>query len=54
MVKFLQGKKTYLVALTAGIVATASALGYVIPEWVWPALASFGLGFLRAGVGRSR
>ncbi len=50
MVKWLQGKKTYLVALTAGIVAVVSSLGYAVPEWVWPALASLGLGFLRAGV----
>lgn len=54
MVKFLQGKKTFLVALTAGVVTTLLALGYDVPEWVWPALATLGLGFLRAGIEKSR
>ncbi len=54
MVKWLQGKKTYAVAIVAGIVTTLGALGYVVPEWVWPALATLGLGFLRSGVSKDK
>ena len=47
---FLEGKKTYLVALTAAVLAGAQALGYPIPEYVYALLGALGLGTLRAGV----
>ena len=50
VVRWLDGKRTYLTAvtiLTAGILA---ACGVQVPEFVWAALAALGLGFLRAGV----
>lgn len=40
---FFEGKKTYLVAATAGVIAVAQALGYVIPEYVLTLLGAFGL-----------
>ena len=50
IVKWISGKKPYAVAfviLACGIMASQ---GIEIPEYVWAALAAFGLGFLRAGV----
>ena len=47
------GKKTYIVALVAGISAVATALGYPIPEWVWPLLGALGLGSVRAAVAKT-
>lgn len=50
LLKWLQGKKTYLAAgaiLTCGILA---AYGVGIPEYIWATLAALGLGFLRAGI----
>ena len=44
---FLTGKKTYIVALIAGVIAAAQSLGYVIPEWVFPLLAAAGLTSVR-------
>ena len=52
VVKWLEGKKTYAVAaviLACGIMA---AYGVTVPEFVWAALAAFGLGFLRAGMAK--
>lgn len=52
MVKWLQGKKTYAVAITGGIVTALVMLGYEVPAWVGPELATLGLGFLKAGLER--
>lgn len=46
----LKGKRTYLTALVAGLLTAAQFLGYEIPEWIWPLLGAFGLGFLRAAI----
>lgn len=48
--KWLEGKKTYLVAGAAAVVAGLKGLGIEVPEWIWMMLASFGFAFLRAGV----
>lgn len=52
MLDWLDGKKTYIVAIVAGALAAAKVLypAFAVPEWVWIALGAFGLGFLRAGV----
>ena len=47
---FLKGKKTYIVAGVTFVLGGLTALGYVIPVWVYPLLGSLGLGTLRAGV----
>ena len=49
---FLKGKKTYIVVGITFIMAGLSAVGVVVPVWVPMALASLGLGTLRAGVGK--
>ena len=48
--QFLNGKKTYIVALATAALAFAQAMGYPIPEWVYGVLGALGLGTLRAGV----
>lgn len=53
MLDFLRGKKTYLVAALAGLLAAAQSLGYQVPEELWPILGAVGLGTLRAGVSKS-
>ena len=52
MPKFLEGKKTYIVALLAAAGAASTALGYPIPEWVWPLLGAAGLGSVRVALNK--
>jgi hypothetical protein len=47
----LKGKKTYIVAVIAAVVAGAQAFGVIIPEWVLPLLGSLGLYTVRAAIG---
>lgn len=47
---FLDGKKTYLVALIAAGLAVAQVFGVVVPEYVYTLLAAGGLGALRVAV----
>jgi len=48
--KWLDGKRTYLMAATILVCGILAAYGIEIPEYVWAALAALGLGFLRAAV----
>ncbi len=50
MIAYLNGKKTYIVALIAAVAAAASALGYPIPEWAWLLLNAAGLGAVRSAI----
>ena len=50
VVKWISGKKTYAVALVILACGIMAQQGVEVPEYVWAALAAFGLGFLRAGV----
>lgn len=52
MTEFFSGKKTYIVAALAGAGAVAQALGYPIPEWVWPLLGAAGLGSVRVALNK--
>ena len=54
IVKWLEGRKTYAVAVTILICGVLNWQGVMIPEFVWAALAAFGLGFLRAGVQKAK
>jgi hypothetical protein len=47
---FLDGKKTYLVALVVAGLAVAQVFGIVVPEYVYTLLAASGLGALRVAV----
>ncbi|HXJ01292.1 MAG TPA: hypothetical protein VNH44_08705 [Micropepsaceae bacterium] len=49
----LNGKKTYLVAIVAAATAAAQALGYTVPDWLYPIEGALGLGALRVAVTKS-
>jgi hypothetical protein len=49
--KFLDGKKTYLVAVLVGVAAALQSLGITIPDYVWTILAALGLGAVRSSIG---
>jgi len=48
--KFLEGKKTYIVATLAAAGAVAQAFGYEIPQFVWVLLSAAGLGAVRRAI----
>ena len=50
IITFLTGKKTYIVAFVAALLAAAQALGYVIPDYVYVLLSAAGLGSFRAAI----
>ena len=53
LLAFMQGKKTYLVAILAGLYAALIGLN-VAPhsDWVWGLIGSTGLATLRAGLAK--
>jgi hypothetical protein len=53
MTEFLKGKKTYIVAVIAGALAVAEALGHPVPSWVYAALAASGLYTTRSAISRA-
>ena len=48
----LSGKKTYIVALLAALMAGAQAMGYDIPTWVYAILGAAGLGTQRLALAK--
>lgn len=48
--KWLQGKKTYIIALVIGVLAALQYLGIVVPEWIYAILAALGLGAIRSAI----
>jgi hypothetical protein len=50
LLAFLNGKKTYLIAIVAAGMAFCASMGIVIPEWVMQLLAALGLATLRSAV----
>ena len=50
MLKWLKGKKTYLVMAVTFVLGGLSTCGVEVPTWVYGVLAGAGLGSLRAGV----
>lgn len=50
---FLNGKKTYIVAVVIAVTAGVQALGYTVPEWVYALETALGLGAIRVGVTKS-
>ena len=48
---FLDGKKTYIVAVAMAVLGLAEGMGwFVVPEWIWPVAGGLGLTTLRSGV----
>jgi hypothetical protein len=48
--EFLAGKKTYISAITFGLLAGLRYYGVEIPVFVWPLLTAVGLGSVRAAL----
>lgn len=53
-IKFLDGKKTYIVAITAGLLTIWQGLGHPIPEYIWTGLGAIGLGTIRQAIGTGK
>lgn len=52
MIEAMNGKKTYIVAILAASGAAAQAMGYHIPDYVWPLLGALGLGAVRSALNK--
>lgn len=50
---FLDGKKTYIVAIVGGILGIITAMGHPIPEYVYVILGALGLGAVRSAIGNT-
>ncbi len=50
---FINGKKTYIVAVIVAATAVAQAFGIVIPEWVYTLEGAAGLGAVRVAISKS-
>lgn len=50
LLKLLEGKKTFLIAIVAAGIAFCSAMGIVVPEWVMQLLAALGLATVRMAI----
>ena len=53
LLKWLQGKKTYIIAITVGVLAALTNLGIVIPDFVYVILAALGLTTVSAAIKKS-
>ena len=49
---FLDGKKTYIVAILTGALGIFAAY-HPIPEYVWAVLGALGLGAVRSSIGNT-
>ena len=47
---YLQGKKTYIVAILTAVFIILNAFDVVIPEYIWQLLAVAGLGAVRSAL----
>ena len=52
LIALISGKKTYIVAAVTFVLGGLQAVGYPVPEYVYPILGALGLGALRAGVSK--
>jgi hypothetical protein len=52
LITFLSGKKTYIIATIAAVLAFAQAMGYPIPEYIYAILGACGLATLRVAVSK--
>ena len=50
LIKLLDGKRTYLVAIVAAGLAFCASMGIVVPDWVMQLLAALGLAAVRASI----
>jgi hypothetical protein len=50
LLKLLEGKKTYLIAIVAAGLAFCASMGIVVPDWVLQLIAALGLATVRAAI----
>ena len=50
LLKLIEGKRTYLVAIVAAGLAFCASMGIVVPDWVMQLLAALGLAAVRASI----
>ena len=50
LLKLLEGKKSYLVAIVAAGLAFCASMGIVVPDWVIQLLAACGLAAVRSAI----
>lgn len=53
LLTFLQGKRTYTVAVIAALTAGAQALGYHVPDWVYTVEGALGLAAVRVAISKN-
>lgn len=51
---FLDGKKTYIVAILAGGLTIWAGLGHTVPDYIWTGLGAIGLGAVRSAIGTGK
>lgn len=51
--EFLDGKKSYIIAILTGILGIVSAY-HPIPEYIWAILGAAGLGAVRSSIGNGK
>ena len=50
-IKKVDGYKTYIVAIAAGVLGILEASGqFTLPVWAWPILFALGFGGIRSGM----
>jgi hypothetical protein len=49
-VAWINGKRTYIIAILTGVFGVLQAFGIVVPEFVYIILAAFGLTFVRSAI----
>jgi len=52
VLEFLDGYKSFIVAVTVGILAGLQSYGIVIPEYVYAILGALGLGTIRHAISK--
>ena len=50
----LDGKKTYIIAILAGVGTVLTGFGIHIPDYVWMGLGALGLGAVRSAIGTGK
>tara|TARA_R110000868_G_scaffold26471_6_gene101833 strand:- start:668 stop:829 length:162 start_codon:yes stop_codon:yes gene_type:complete len=53
MLNFLEGKKTYIVAIIAAVLSVLPTFGIEVPEQVYGVLAALGLATVRNAITKS-
>jgi hypothetical protein len=50
ILKLLEGRKSYIIAIVAAGLAFCASMGIVVPDWVMQLLAALGLATVRSAI----